>query len=62
MKFFFPTKRGDRKSLSHTEGGYKGFEVVLTQALEVLATLMGGGGECILVNFPFFIPHPSPGN
>ena len=37
---------GGRQSLGHAEGGggTKGFEVVLTQELEVLAILVGGGG------------------
>ena len=40
---FIPTKRGGgRKSFSYAEGGTKGFEVVLTRKLEVLAIGMGG--------------------
>ena len=43
---FYSYEKGDRKSFSHAEGrgGGTSFEVVLTQALEVLAILMGGGG------------------
>ena len=46
---FYPYKRGqgDRKSFSHADGGEggvtKNVEVVLTQELEVLAIVMGGG-------------------
>ena len=45
---FYPYKKGGGKSFSHAEGGGGGrgttsFEVVLTQELEVLAKVMGGG-------------------
>ena len=36
---FTPTVR-----FRHAKGGHKGFEVVLTRELEVLAIVMGGGG------------------
>ena len=42
-----PQVKGGGKSFSHGEGGgggTKSFEVVLTQELEVLAIVMGGGG------------------
>ena len=43
---FYPYKGGGGggKSFSHTEGGTESFEEVLTQELEVLAIVMGGGG------------------
>ena len=44
MKFYTYKKRGGGKRFSHAEGGaQKGFEVVLTRELEVLAIVMGGG-------------------
>ena len=42
---FYPYKKGGVKSLSHAEGGAQQvLRVVLTQELEVLAIVMGGGG------------------
>ena len=42
---FYPYEKGRQKKFKPCSmGGTKGFEVVLTWALKVLAILIGGGG------------------